>query len=160
MQILFIIIFIIINELLYQVASNQRMGLNPYPFGSTILCYITHFILLVTNIWYLGWIAGIIVFLLSFFSMLHSTIGWVFSIPTLFYTDESQFFRLVRRQVSLLTPTLLISLIFCIISFINTEFMSLMYFFEDNLNLIPIFIIGCIVLNIIRILIVKSITKE
>ena len=160
MQIVFIILLISINELLYQVASNQRLGLNPYPLGSTIMCYITHFILLIMCIWYLGWLAGIIVFLLSFFSLLHSIFGWILVIPTLFYSTESQIYKSVYRQVSLLTPALLSSLIFCILSFIFTEYMSLTIFFKDNSNIILVLGIISIILFIIRIIVVKRLTKD
>lgn len=160
MQIAFIILFICVNELLYQVASNQRLGLNPYPMGSTIMCYITHFILLITCIWYWGWLVGIIIFLLSFFSVIHGAFGWLLSIPALFYTNESQMYKSAHRQISWLTPALLLSLVFCVLSFIYTEYMSLTEILKENSTLIIILIVIAVVLYLIRLLVVSKLTKD
>lgn len=160
MQIFFIILFISVNELLYQVASQQRMGLNPYPFGSTILCYITHLILLITCIWYFGWLWGIFIFICSFFSLLHSIVGWILVIPTLFNKEYSQLINTVKFEIALLTPSLIISLIFCIVSFFTTEFMSLTYFFEDNLEILPALVVIALILLIIRIAAVKKLSQD
>ena len=132
MIVAFLAIFIIVSQLLHSVAAHQKLGLVPYPFGATFLCYITHIVLLVTSIWYCGWVFGIMLFLCEFFSLVHSSIGWILTIPTLFFKDYKNVLKFVRFETSMLTPALIVSIVFCIVSFIVTPFSSLYHYMSIN----------------------------
>ena len=154
------IIFIVVSELLYMVASHQQLGLIPYPIGATIFCYLTHLILLVTCIWYCGWIAGIILFLCDFLGVVHATIGWIFMVPTLFYDEDAQFYKLGRREVALLTPALLVTVIFCITSFFVVDHSCLLKVILDDPYIIIVPLIIILICSIIRIYVFKKVTEK
>lgn len=62
MKILFIVIFVLSSQLIHSVAVDQENGYNPYKFGATTFCILQHPLLLITSIFYLGWLWGIILF--------------------------------------------------------------------------------------------------
>lgn len=125
MSIAFLILFVITSELTVQVATAQQQRIIPYPFGATILCYAIHLILLITSIWYCGWLLGILLFLSEFFTIIHLMIGWVLAIPKLFIKYEKQALNWARWEVAFLTPALIIILGFCATSFFIVPYGSL-----------------------------------
>lgn len=123
MIIAYLIIVLVVSELGYQLASQQQMGIVPYPFGVTMFCMINHIIVLVTGIWYFGWVGGIILFALHFLSIIHSCFGWILSaIDLLLVNTPEQMMRSVRREVSLLSIISPAFLIFMIVSFFVVDF--------------------------------------
>lgn len=125
MSIAFSILFVIASELTVQVATDQQLRKIPYPFGATILCYAIHLILLITSIWYCGWLFGILLFLSEFFTIIHLMIGWILAIPKLFIKHEKQALNWAQWEVAFLTPILIIILGFCTTSFFVVPYGSL-----------------------------------
>ena len=162
MIIAFLIFVLIVSELGYQLASHQQMGIVPYPFGVTIFCMINHVIVLITGIWYLGWIAGIILLALHFFGIIHVCFGWMLSvISLLFINSPEQMMRSVRREVAFLnflTPTFLI---FMIVSFFIVDFRCVLDILGNFTNVSWIIIvISGVVGNFLRMIVAKFMIKE
>jgi len=163
MNIIFIILLISFNELLYQLASHMadfEMQFLPSRNRLKLIMLCSHLSLLILCIWYLGWVYGIVVFLASFFSLLHSLFGWILNIPSLFYKSEKQITNTLQYQIWAIYPVFLLSVVFCIVSFFTTEFMSLTYFFEDNLEILPALVVIALILLIIRIAVVKKLSQD
>lgn len=160
MTFLFVIIFILSSHLIHTVAVNQRCGYNPYPFGITTICILHHPLLLIISIYYLGWICGIVLFLCHLFGLLHATISWVLNIPTLIIKNDNKYLQTMELNVALLTPSLIIVLIFTVVSFFVAEFKSLLTFFQKH----TFFLIGAIVvvtiLSIVRIIVAKKFSDD
>lgn len=159
-MLLFVIIFILASHLIHTVAVDQRIGYNPYPFGTTILCVLQHPLLLTMSILYLGWIWGIILFLCHLFGIIHATISWIFSIPRLVTNDENRILQIMKRNISLLTPMLIIVLIFTIVSFFTAEFRCLLIYLQNHTTTLVCAIIVIVVLSIARIVVAKKVSDD
>lgn len=160
MPFLFVVIFILSSHLIHTVAVDQRTGYNPYPFGTTTLCILQHPMLLTMSIFYLGWIWGIMFFLCHLFGIIHMTISWIFSIPRLIINDYNKLLRIMKSNVALLTPMLIIVLIFTILSFFTAEFKSLLTFFQNHNSVLIGAIVVVIILSIVRIIVAKKLKNE
>lgn len=141
MVVVFIILLLFTTELVYQIATDYSQGFNPYPFGTPIFLGFNHFVLLVMCIYYCGWLCGIALFALHLFAFLHGTFAWVFSIPGILYLTSGilyEFQKAVRIErlsilkIKLLTPTLIINLIFTVLSIFIVPFKSAYMFFASR----------------------------
>lgn len=155
METVFLILYIISSSMGYSIASDQQLGFNPYPFGTTILCFMLHIPILVSSIFYLGWVCGIVCFLLHLFGITYGTIGWMFNIPTLVAKNEQQLFRFLNLKLKLLSPTLVASIIFTVVSFFVSDFKSLLGLFQKNSTFTVMFIIIVVILSGLRIVFSK-----
>ena len=160
MAIVFLILYILSSSMVYSIASDQRMGFNPYPFGATIFCMLLHIPILVSCIFYLGWLWGIICFLIHLLGLVHATVGWIFSIPVLVASDEDQLLRFLKFKLSLLAPTLLINTIFAVISFFVADFQALLNLFNSNSTFVIMFVIIVAVLSLLRIVVSKLVSND
>ncbi len=158
MNIAFVILFIVVAQLLHQIAVDQSMGLNPYPFGTTIFCYITHLILLITCIRYLGWLFGILLFIGEFFSLIHASIGWILEIPFLFIKKAEIVIKLVKFRIAILPVALIATLTFCILSFFMSTYASLYKYLWDNVTIVFVSEVVLIIGSIIRIFVAKKVS--
>lgn len=159
MEILFLILYITISSLVYSIASDQQLGFNPYPFGTTILCMMFHPLILISSIFYLGWVWGIIFFLLHIFGITHAAVGWVFNFPALLTSNEEQLLRILKLKLGLLGPCLCISIIFTVISFFAVDFKMLLDLFKDDSTFTIMFIVIIAILSILRIVISKLLSN-
>lgn len=160
MEIAFVIIFILASHLIYSVASDQRTGFNPYPFGTTILCLLLHPLLLTLSIWYLGWIWGIVIFLCHLFGLIHATVSWILELPTLLAKTERQVFGFMKLKIGLLTPMLIVTLVFTILSFFMSHFKSLFYLLGENIAYIITIAVVAVVGGIVRAFVSKSFSNK
>lgn len=117
MKILFIVIFVLSSQLIHSVAVDQENGYNPYKFGATTFCILQHPLLLITSIFYLGWLWGIILFFCHLFGVLNMTVSWVLDIPLLLLKNSDKFESFLKIKVTLLPFMFIILLIFTIASF-------------------------------------------
>lgn len=100
--------------------QSNYIGLRMY---SLFICYGIHIMILISSIWFWGYIIGIIMFLLDFFSFINSIFGWIFSLSWLKYTHNSLFMdRIIGIKYFELFLTFILYLIFTIVYFINTSF--------------------------------------
>lgn len=160
MEIVFLILYIISSSMVYSIASDQQMGFNPYPFGTTILCMLLHIPILVSSIFYLGWIWGIICFLLHIFGLVHATVGWLFNIPVLVASKDDQLLRFLKFKLNILAPLLLINAIFTVISFFVADFESLLKLFNSNSTFVVMFVIIVAVSSVLRIVFTKLVSND
>lgn len=137
LKIFFIILYIIANELTYMVAIHQQMGLCRH-ISAGDLCWINRIIMAVLCIWYCGWIIGIALIAFSFFGILHATIGWILSIPTIFSQDENKLLQITEIEYRLLIPMNILCLAFTILSFFLSQFRSCLDLFGSSFRVIVI----------------------
>ena len=137
MQMLFIIFYVIANELTYIIALRQQMGLCRF-ISAGDLCWANRIILAVLCIWYCGWIVGIVLIVFSLFGLLHATIGWILTIPTLFTVDERKLRRVTDMECGLLIPLDILWLVFAVLSFFLTSYKSLLPFIGTSTAIIVI----------------------
>ena len=133
MLIAFVVIFLLSSFWIKAIAVDQQMGYNPFLFGTDLFCIITRLILLVMCIWYLGWIAGIIVSVLDFFGIISACFSWFLNLPFLAYKNIEEMHKKMRFKLSMLPVVLIVCLVFTIVSFFTTRFASLFDFFVKNI---------------------------
>ncbi len=160
MQILFVVFFVLSSQLIHSVAVDQHNGYNPYPFGSTILCLLQHPILLTMSIFYLGWLWGIVLFLCHLFGIIHITVSWIFNIPMLLAKDLNKLVGFMKLEIALLTPMLIIILVFTIVSFFVVEFKSLLMILQNNTSLVIGAIVVIVLLSLSRLVVAKKVNDE
>jgi len=156
MDILFIIVFVLASQLVHSVAVDQQTGYNPYPFGTTIFCLFLHPLLLTLCVWYLGWLWGILIFLCHLFGIIHMTVSWIFDIPTLLAKNTKQLINFMKLKIAILTPMVVVTLFFTILSFLVTDYKSLFYLLSQNISYIVIAGIVVTVFSIIRLFVAKA----
>ena len=159
MLIAFVVIFLLSSFWIKAIAVDQQMGYNPFLFGTDLFCIITRLILLVMCIWYLGWIAGIIVSVLDFFGIISGCFSWFLNLPFLAYKSIEEMHKKMRFKLSMLPIVLIVCLVFTIVSFFTTRFASLYDFFAENIFVLFILMAVAIVSNIFRIAVMKSFQK-
>lgn len=160
MLILFVIIYILSAQLIYNCNNNLNTGVFPYSkLSLDIICIFYHIILLVMSIYYMGWLWGIILFLCHFFAVIHMTIGWTLNIPVLILNHRNNVLdslHLIKLNYIFISPMLIISLIFTVVSFFVADFKSMFDYLSNNTNiLIPVGIVA-VLLGLIRIIISKK----
>ena len=160
MEIVFVILFILSSQLVHSVAVDQQTGFNPYPFGTTLSCMAYHPLLLISAIFYLGWIWGIVLFLAHFFGIIHATISWVLDIPELLINNEKRFLGFLRLKLCLLGPVLLANLIFTVSSFFIVDFESLLSLFQGNPGSLIVIAIVVSILSAARVVVTKWIAQN
>lgn len=159
MLIAFVVIFLLSSFWIKAIAVDQQMGYNPFLFGTDLFCIITRLILLAMCIWYLGWIAGIIVSVLDFFGIISGCFSWFLNLPFLSYKSIEEMHKKMRFKLSMLPIVLIVCLVFTIVSFFTTRFASLYDFFAENIFVLFILMAVAIVSNIFRIAVMKSFQK-
>ena len=160
MLVLYVVIFILSSQIIHAVAVNQQTGFNPYPLGSTLLCMIQHPLLLTMSIYYLGWLWGIAIFLCHFFGIVHMTVSWVFSIPTLLAKDYDRIIQIKEIELALLSPMFIIVLVFTVVSFFVAQYKSLLLFLQNNISILIISSIVIVILSIARIIVAKKVSSN
>lgn len=160
MIVLFILLFIIASELTYSVATQPLLGYNPYPFGTPIICVIIHVLILVNCIFYLGWLIGIILFICHMITIPHMTIGWVFALPSLFFTSEKQYFKYFNLQLSSLIPLLIVLIAFFVISIFVSEYSCLYDSLESPVLTLIIIVVALTIMSFIRKLTFKALSND
>ncbi|MBQ9662087.1 MAG: hypothetical protein IJV40_02905 [Oscillospiraceae bacterium] len=123
MQLLFIFLYVTANELTYMIALRQQMGLCRH-ISAGGLCWINRIIMAVPCVWYCGWIVGFVLIAFALFGLLHATVGWILTIPTLSIMDERKLFHITDVECGLLIPVNLICLAFTILSFFRATYKS------------------------------------
>lgn len=149
MIILFVILFLISSELIQSTAVARQEGFNPYPFATPILCILIHLLLLISCIFYLGWLFGILLFLAHFFNIVHATVSWIFGIPALFIRG-SQLLRYILFQHSMLFNLAILNFAFTIASFFVSDFKSFLNYFKCSSGLAIPLVAAILVLSISR----------
>lgn len=157
MIIAYLILYIIVNELIYSRYVFRDMGIEPFPYAASVFCTVSNLFLLVINIWYGGLILGIILFSFQMSGLLHATIGWILLMPISINSNSKLVLKFAKSEIWYLPLVMIITVIFCIVSFFTTEFSSLYDYIKQNtIILIPIAII-LILLFIIRYFVNKHI---
>ena len=160
MKILFIVIFVLSSQLIHSVAVDQENGYNPYKFGATTFCILQHPLLLITSIFYLGWLWGIILFLCHLFGVLNMTVSWVLDIPLLLLKISDKFESFLKIKVTLLPFMFIILLIFTIASFFLSSFESLLVVLQNETAILVGILIGIAILSIARLVLVKTVIEK
>ncbi|MBR5286170.1 MAG: hypothetical protein IKU30_04665 [Clostridia bacterium] len=156
MQIFFIVVFVLSSQLVHSVASDQKLGYNPYPFGTTIFCLLQHPILLTMSVYYLGWLWGIVLFLCHLFGIIHMTISWVLDMPVFFIKTEGAMFKYMKLKISFLPVILVTILVFTIVSFFATNFKSLLFLLQNNTTYIIVAVLITIILSVVRLIVANK----
>ena len=112
----FILLYYLLSELIYQVAVYQEQGLVRYMIAPA-LCIFTRLILAVPTIRLLGVWVGIIFTVADFFSFSHLTLGWIFTVPTLFTKDSIKYLKHVEFDCAMLPIAAILAVILSIVSF-------------------------------------------
>ena len=159
MLVAFVVLFVLSSQLIHAVAVDQNNGFSPYPFGATILCMLMHPILFAMSVFYLGWLWGIVLFLLHLFGIIHMTISWVCELPTLLTHNPELVIRYIRFKVLLLTPMLATILIFTIVSFCFGESKSLLILLQNNPKIIINSAIIVVLLSAFRLIVARLVDK-
>lgn len=159
MLVAFVVLFVLSSQLIHSIAVDQRSGFSPYPLGSTILCMLMHPILFAMSVFYLGWLWGIVLFLLHLFGIIHMTISWVCELPTLLTRNPELVIGYMRFKVLLLTPMLVTILVFIIVSFLCGEFESLLILLQNNPKIIINSTIIVVLLSAFRLVVARLVDK-
>lgn len=160
MDILFVIVLVYASHLVRAVAVDQQTGYNPNPFGTTIFCLFLHLLLLTLCIWYLGWIWGILIFMCHLFGIIHMTISWIFDVPGLLAKNTKQLIGFMKLKVAILTPMVIVTLFFAILSFFVVDHKSLFYLLSENTFYIVVAGIVAVVFGIIRLFAAKALSGK
>jgi len=145
-------------EYAFLVAALVLGSLNNYlvPFYQgrlfNTVASVGHFSILVMSIWYLGWLWGIVFFLLYFFSIIHSTVGWLIIYPLLpKFFSSNRFMKVLFGAffsfVFLLVPC---SVILMVVSFFVSKYKCLITLLEDGSYGVLIYVgiamvVGCVI---------------
>lgn len=121
--VVFLILYVLANELTYMIAVHQQMGFCQH-ISAGGLCWTNRVIMAIPCVWYCGWILGIVLIAFALFGLLHATIGWVLIIPTLNIDDEYKIIRHTDMECGLLIPMNIICVVFAIASFFLAPFRS------------------------------------
>lgn len=160
MEILFIVVFILSSQLIHSVAVDQENGYNPYKFGATTFCILQHPLLLITSIFYLGWLWGIAIFLCHLFGIINLTVSWVLDIPLLLLKNSDKFENFLKLKVTLLPYMFIILLVFTIASFFLSSFESLLFILQSETAILVGILVGIAVLSIARLVLVKTVVEK
>ena len=158
MIIAFIALFLLSSQLVHSVSADQRLGFKPFYFGVMLCSVLLNIVLLVSCIWYFGFLFGILIFILHIFGIVHATISWIFSIPFLLFPSLISIERHIYRKVIWYPYILTANLAFMIASFFLVEFKSLHRLIYSNPRVALAFLIVPIagfILRTIVILIIK-----
>ena len=155
MIVIYVLMLILVSELLHMIAVHQQFGVNPHPLGTTICCYIAHFILLILNVWYCGWLVGIIVSACEFFSIIHMTVGWIITIPTLFVSNPEKQLKIILGELKALPYSMIALFIFLVVSLFLVPYAAAVDAVIANENIIVYGSSAIVALFILRIMLTK-----
>ena len=150
MIIAFLILFFVTNELVCVTSMyNRQMGINPWPFASSLNRTVLYIISAICCVWYLGWLWGTITFVAYLFAIPHFALGWVLSLPPAFIKDPQKQENYCVGIISFLLPVSIGMIVFCIVSFFVVPFEGLKEAILENkspfLCLAEVAAIGCVV---------------
>ena len=123
MTIFFMLFTMFLSSLRINVATYSKLGVLRYPFASWTFCFLTDLSILICSIYYFGWLIGLLAFILHFFSVVHATVGWIFT--TLFYKLFPDDFTSSSYSGVSLAYALIIYVIFLVLSFFFSDYASL-----------------------------------
>lgn len=103
MIIAYLILYIIVNELIYSRYVFRDMGIEPFPYAASVFCTVSHLFVLVINIWYGGLILGIILFLFQMSGLLHATIGWILLMPISINSNSKLVLKFAKSEILVFT---------------------------------------------------------
>ena len=125
-----VLLFCGINNYLAFFANNGKL---PAPMGFNVFAVFAHLAILVMSIWYLGWLFGIIFFVLYILNILDAGISWIIRYMLLNkYFSKQEAPQLSTSIYSFFSFFVFGIIIFTIISFFASEFMSFKYLIEHN----------------------------
>lgn len=149
--VLFIILYVLANELTYMIAVHQQMGLCRHIWAGSA-CWINRILIAIPCVWYCGWVVGLVLIAFALFGLLHATIGWVLNIPTLKIDDENTIIKQTSLECAFLLPMNIICLAFSILSFFLVPFKTAIQVFGSTANIIitvAILVVGFLVRSIV-----------
>lgn len=127
--ILFILFYILSNEIWVQVTHAVEQGASPSPYGTAWFSYGLHIIVLVSSIWYFGVFIGILLFLAHFFTFTHSLYGWVVMIPSIIKSSKLPDNKRIEynnnkllARLSMFSVIVPLYMLYTIVSFFIVEF--------------------------------------
>lgn len=135
--VLFIVLYVLANELTYMIAVHQQMGLCRHIWAGSF-CWINRIFIAIPCVWYCGWIVGFVLIAFALFGLLHATIGWVLNIPTLNINDEATVIKQTNLECAFLLPMNILCLVFLVLSFFLVPFKSAIQVLGSTTNIIII----------------------
>ena len=124
----------------------QELGLAPYPHGYNSFATVAHIFMFISCIWYMGFLPGIIIFLLYMFNIIDACFTWLTRfLKLLRYMKNGQFEQNLSVQSSIII-IIIAQIIFIIISFFVTPYGSFYEMLTQNGfgTIWVIIIFGCI----------------
>ena len=126
MIIVYILLIVFTTHVLSNAGLLMQSGELPY-FGTKTFCHIIHILILITSIWYFGWIGGIIVFVLCLFSIFELFVGWILSIPGwIFINSKEKWESYINIKATLIGYLPIILALFMISSFFIVDFQCIL----------------------------------
>ena len=116
MPLIFFFLFYLLSELTYQVAIYQSQGLVRH-ISAADLCWLNRLILVIPTTRLLGVGIGIVFTLATLFTFTHITLGWIFTLPSLFTKDPDKVLNHIEFDCAMLPFANIAAIILSIISF-------------------------------------------
>lgn len=150
MNVLFFILTLFLSEYRIQIATYDTQGILPFRYGMYIFCIIADVVILIAAIFYLGIIAGVIYAALSYFSILHMIIAWVFKIPSLLFARSCEAIeKIIKWDSIVLVITIVVLAIFTVISFFVVDYQAALVFLREKWVLILSISVGGFLLRLL-----------
>ena len=144
------------NGRVQEVAVHQQMGYCQH-ISAGDFCWLNRIIMAVPCVWYCGWVLGLVLVAFALFGLLHATIGWVFTIPTLSIDDEDRMIEHTDIECGLLLPMNLICVVFVILSFFFAPFRSVITVLGSASSIIVVLAVLAIG-TIIRMIVLRKVS--
>ncbi len=133
MCIAYFIFSLVLSGLRHMIAVYDQQGQLPYVHGMRVICWISDLVFLVGSVYYWGFLAGIVYFVLHFFSVLFCCYGWVSTYPVIFFgTNERRIQQIILWESGILFWLMIAFAVFCIISFFTVPFKAMWSLFKEN----------------------------
>ena len=133
MVIAFFLITLFVAEFRIQIASYDVQGILPYRFGMYVFCRITDAVFAFAAGLYLGIIGGIVYFALYYFAVLHSTVAWIFKVPSLLFAKTPEAIqRIIQADSVTLVLSLLALTVFSVVSVFVVDFETALLFVKEH----------------------------
>ena len=126
MLIVYIAFTIILSSLRSTVTFYCNNRLAAWPLADAVASRIADISILAAAVWYLGFLPGALVAVLSFFSIPQITLGWlVTGIPLMFVGSEQSATRIINMQEIAALWLSILYIIFLVVSFFVVDRMAL-----------------------------------
>lgn len=133
MELAFIVLSIIVSAIRHMIAVYDQEAILPYVHGMRVFCILTDIVFLVSSVFYLGFLWGIVYFLLHYFSILFAVCGWIVTFPSnLFTKTPSSIQKTITFESSALVLLLLVLTVFTVVSFFVVPFKCLIFFVVEH----------------------------